>query len=125
MTFTSLAAAGATNSSYTLSISAGVVPGLKTFNVIYTNKTGVVTTVPISYTVIWRPVNGPNYYPSNANSLNVENVDAFAVTCSISKITACISSNYLRVIKFTFTGSGCAEITKLYNGNDSYCDNAA
>jgi hypothetical protein len=126
MTFSSLAAAGATDSNYSLTINAGVVPGVKTFSVIYVNKLGITTTVPISYTVIWRPVNGPNYYPSNANSLNIENVDAFAVTCTISKITACISSNYLRVIKFDFNGgAGCTQIIKNYNGSDTICNTAS
>jgi hypothetical protein len=123
MTFSSLSAAGATNSNYSLTINAGVVPGVKTFNVIYNNKLGVATTVPISFTVIWRPVNGPNYYPVNSSTTNIENIDTVAVTCMLSKITACISSNYLRVIKFDFTGpAGCTEIVKNYNGSDSTCN---
>ena len=90
MTFSSLAAAGATDTNYSLTINAGVVPGVKTFNVIFTNKVGALTTVPISFTVIWKPVNGPNYYPSNSSSTYIENIDTFAVTCILSKITACI-----------------------------------
>jgi hypothetical protein len=124
MTFTSLAAAGATYSNYTLTIAAGVVPGVKTFNVIYTNKLGVVTTVPISFTVIWRPVDGPNYYPVNSNG-EIETIDTYAVTCVLSNVVACISSNYLRVIKFTFLGSGCTEIVKNYNGSDSVCNTSS
>jgi hypothetical protein len=124
MTFSSLAAAGATDSNYSLTLSAGVVTGVKTFNVIYTNKLGVVTTVPISYTVIWRPVNGANYYPSNASSLYIENVDTSAVTCILNKITACRDgSNYLRVVKFDFTG--CAQISWLYNNVDTTCNTLA
>jgi hypothetical protein len=89
MTFSSLAAAGATNTNYSLTINAGVVSGVKTFNVIYVNKLGITTTVPISFTVTWMPVNGPNYYPTNSTGNYIEIRDAFAVTCILNKITAC------------------------------------
>jgi hypothetical protein len=46
---------------YSLTIDATETPGLKTFNIIYINNLGVVTTIPISYTVIWKPVDGPSH----------------------------------------------------------------
>ena len=108
MTFTNLVPSGVANSNYSLTINAGITAGLKTFNVVYTNKIGVVTTVPISFTVIWRPVNGPNYYPSNGGTANIVNVDTDAVTCVLTQVTACRDSgNFLRVVKFTFTPASC------------------
>jgi hypothetical protein len=126
MTFTSLATAGVTDASYTLTINAGTTIGLKTFNVIYTNSLGVVTTVPISFTVLWRPVDGPNYYPSNSSSTHLENQDTDAVTCVLTKVTACIdSSDYLRVVKFTFTPATCHQPFWFYNGVETLCNTAA
>ena len=102
-----------------------VFPGIKTFDVIYINKLGATTTFPIQYTVIWRATNGPEYWPRQIDSTEVENVDAFIYTCVLTKITTCVDSNdYLRVIKFDFTGTGCAQITKLYNSSDTECNTA-
>ena len=72
------------------------------------------------------PVDGPNYYPYNNDATYIENVDTSLVSCILSKITACIdTSDYLRVVKFDFTGTSCTEISWLYGGDDSECtDNA-
>jgi hypothetical protein len=108
MTFTNLVLSGVANSNYSLTINAGTTIGLKTFNVVYKNSLGVVTTVPISFTVLWRPVNGPNYWPSNGSTAYIENVDTDAVTCVLTQVTACRdSNNYLRVVKFTCTPASC------------------
>ena len=57
-----------TEANYDLTIDAGNVPGAKTFNVIYLNSSGATTIVPITFTVLWRPVDGPNYYPYTSDS---------------------------------------------------------
>jgi hypothetical protein len=124
MTFSTLPSGASINTSKILTISASAI-GTFTFNMIYTTISGVEKTTTISYTVIWVPVNGPNYYYSNAASHSIENVDTSAVTCTLNKITACISSNYLRVVKFDFTGAGCTQIVKNYNGSDSVCNTAS
>jgi hypothetical protein len=122
MTFGTLPSGASIDSNKILTIS-GSPTGTFNFDVTYTTVSGVLRTTTISYTVVWAPVDGPNYYPVNSSTTNIENIDASAVTCILSKITACISSNYLRVIKFDFTG--CSQIVKNYNGSDSICNTSS